>query len=69
MIARIFQVNSEENNYFIVKVRVLGLFWIDADIYKTGFPSRFNYFEDAVSALDKLKPTKTYKILRYERKF
>ena len=36
MIARIFQVNSEENNYFIVKVRVLGLFWIDADIYKIG---------------------------------
>jgi hypothetical protein len=58
MTARIVKVESKRATWYEVQIRFLWVFWLDADIVRSGFPSVFIDFEEAMDKLNDLKPLK-----------
>ena len=61
MTTRILEVTKGTYKWYEVQVKLLGLIWIDANIYNTKFPNVFASLETAMNSLDKLKKPKTKK--------
>ena len=61
MTTRILEVTKGTYKWYEVQVKLLGLIWIDADIYNPTYPNIFASLETAISSLDKLKKPKTKK--------
>ena len=63
MITRIIKVTSNDNTWYEVQIRLLWVFWVDADILRPTFKTVYSTFEDAMSSLDKLKIKKKTRVL------
>lgn len=61
MKARIVKCETKTKTWFEIQVLFLGIIWIDADLYRGGFPSVFLSESDAVWSISKLIKTKTKK--------
>jgi hypothetical protein len=61
MITRIIKVTSNDNTWYEVQIKVLGLIWVDADIVNPNFKTVYSTFDEAMSSLDKLKPKRKTK--------
>lgn len=61
MTTRIIEVTKGTYKWYEVQVKLLGIIWIDANIYNTKFPNVFASLETAMSSLDRLKKPKTKK--------
>jgi|APGre2960657404_1045060.scaffolds.fasta_scaffold760972_1 hypothetical protein len=61
MKARVIRVASGKSEWYEVQVRILGFIWIDANLYKSSFPSVFLTLEEAMLEIEKLKKPKYIK--------
>lgn len=61
MTTRILEVTKGTYKWYEVQIKILGLIWIDANIYNSTYPNIFASLETAISSLDKLKKPKTKK--------
>ena len=61
MKARVIRVASGKSEWYEVQVQILGFLWIDANLYKSSFPSVFLTLDEAKLAIEKLKKPKYIK--------
>lgn len=69
MTARIVKVQSNKNIWYEVQIRLLWIFWLDANMFKPGFSSVYLTLDEAMEALDKLKKSKLNKKIECIVKF
>jgi hypothetical protein len=55
MTTRIIKVESSRATWYEIQIRLLWLFWVDANMLKPGFCSVYLNFEEAMDKLDDLK--------------
>lgn len=59
MTARIVKVENKTMTWYEVQVRILWFIWLDADVFRPGFPSIHLTLDKALEDIDKLKKVKT----------